>query len=204
MEDALFAVPDVLDTRDETALFKAPLGKDLLADELDLFDFDPAWLDKLDGSVDRDFSDNMSMVPDHKPSDALPVPQQLPPARESVAQEVARVPDVVFMPPAPVVHIQQQCHRAAGLDVPDVTTDIDMYIPRSLLPMDPGRRAQLLAERREKVQRFREKKKNRQFTKTIRYASRKAYAEVRPRIKGRFARKDEVAAMRAAGLLPVA
>lgn len=38
----------------------------------------------------------------------------------------------------------------------------------------------------------------RRFEKTIRYASRKAYAEVRPRIKGRFATKAEVEAMRAA------
>jgi CCT motif len=82
--------------------------------------------------------------------------------------------------------------------------DIDSYVPRSLLHMESTMRAQVLQDRREKVSRFREKKKNRLFKKTIRYASRKAYAEVRPRIKGRFARKDEVVAMRAAGLLPAA
>lgn len=38
----------------------------------------------------------------------------------------------------------------------------------------------------------------RRFEKTIRYASRKAYAEVRPRIKGRFAKKEEVEAWRQA------
>uniref|UniRef100_A0A0A9GBY5 CCT domain-containing protein n=1 Tax=Arundo donax TaxID=35708 RepID=A0A0A9GBY5_ARUDO len=37
--------------------------------------------------------------------------------------------------------------------------------------------------------RYREKRKNRRFDKTIRYASRKAYAEMRPRIKGRFAKR---------------
>ncbi len=47
--------------------------------------------------------------------------------------------------------------------------------------------------------RYREKRKRRTFEKTIRYQSRKAYAEVRPRIKGRFATKEEVAAMKAAG-----
>lgn len=36
---------------------------------------------------------------------------------------------------------------------------------------------------------YREKRKTRTFEKTIRYASRKAYAEVRPRVKGRFTRK---------------
>ncbi|KAF9614998.1 hypothetical protein IFM89_021552 [Coptis chinensis] len=35
-------------------------------------------------------------------------------------------------------------------------------------------------------------RKNRKFEKTIRYASRKAYAETRPRIKGRFAKRTEL------------
>jgi hypothetical protein len=52
--------------------------------------------------------------------------------------------------------------------------------------------------RAERVARYREKRKNRKFEKTIRYASRKAYAEVRPRIKGRFAKKEEVEAWRVA------
>lgn len=47
-------------------------------------------------------------------------------------------------------------------------------------------------EREARVMRYREKKKNRKFQKTIRYASRKAYAETRPRIKGRFARRTEL------------
>ncbi|KAF8400384.1 hypothetical protein HHK36_013682 [Tetracentron sinense] len=45
-----------------------------------------------------------------------------------------------------------------------------------------------------RVLRYREKRKNRKFEKTIRYASRKAYAETRPRIKGRFAKRTEVEA----------
>ncbi len=52
------------------------------------------------------------------------------------------------------------------------------------------------------MRRYREKRKRRTFEKTIRYQSRKAYAEVRPRIKGRFATKEEVAAMKATGTLP--
>jgi hypothetical protein len=52
--------------------------------------------------------------------------------------------------------------------------------------------------RAERVARYREKRKNRRFEKTIRYASRKAYAEVRPRIKGRFAKKEEVEAWKQA------
>ncbi|MCE2054945.1 hypothetical protein HAX54_041695 [Datura stramonium] len=46
-------------------------------------------------------------------------------------------------------------------------------------------------DREARVLRYREKKKNRKFEKTIRYASRKAYAETRPRIKGRFAKRTD-------------
>uniref|UniRef100_A0A1J3HGU9 Zinc finger protein CONSTANS-LIKE 1 n=1 Tax=Noccaea caerulescens TaxID=107243 RepID=A0A1J3HGU9_NOCCA len=54
--------------------------------------------------------------------------------------------------------------------------------------------AQVLSprDREARVLRYREKKKTRKFEKTIRYASRKAYAETRPRIKGRFAKREEV------------
>ncbi|KAH6757664.1 hypothetical protein C2S52_023345 [Perilla frutescens var. hirtella] len=47
-------------------------------------------------------------------------------------------------------------------------------------------------DREARVMRYREKRKNRRFEKTIRYASRKAYAETRPRIKGRFAKRSEL------------
>ncbi|KAL4311815.1 hypothetical protein GQ457_01G036880 [Hibiscus cannabinus] len=54
-------------------------------------------------------------------------------------------------------------------------------MPTQLAPM----------EREARVLRYREKKKTRKFEKAIRYASRKAYAEMRPRIKGRFAKRTE-------------
>lgn len=47
-------------------------------------------------------------------------------------------------------------------------------------------------DREARVLRYREKRKTRRFEKTIRYASRKAYAETRPRIKGRFAKKSNI------------
>ncbi|XP_072963987.1 zinc finger protein CONSTANS-LIKE 4-like [Typha angustifolia] len=49
-------------------------------------------------------------------------------------------------------------------------------------------------DREARVMRYREKRKSRRFEKTIRYASRKAYAETRPRIKGRFAKRPEAEA----------
>ncbi|XP_052117029.1 zinc finger protein CONSTANS-LIKE 2 [Arachis duranensis] len=59
-----------------------------------------------------------------------------------------------------------------------------MQMSSHLTPMD----------REARVLRYREKKKTRKFEKTIRYASRKAYAETRPRIKGRFAKRTDVEA----------
>lgn len=44
-------------------------------------------------------------------------------------------------------------------------------------------------ERETRLTRYREKRKTRRFEKTIRYASRKAYAEARPRVKGRFVKR---------------
>jgi hypothetical protein len=55
-------------------------------------------------------------------------------------------------------------------------------------PVDP------LVEREAKVMRYKEKRKRRCYDKQIRYASRKAYAEMRPRVKGRFAKVPEAAA----------
>ncbi|KAI4335852.1 hypothetical protein L6164_014457 [Bauhinia variegata] len=42
------------------------------------------------------------------------------------------------------------------------------------------------------VLKYREKRKSRKFEKRIRYAYRKAYADKRPRVKGRFARREEL------------
>lgn len=47
--------------------------------------------------------------------------------------------------------------------------------------------------REERVARYRAKRARRSFQKTIRYQSRKAYAEIRPRIKGRFVSHEEYA-----------
>ncbi|XP_041999401.1 zinc finger protein CONSTANS-LIKE 5-like [Salvia splendens] len=46
-------------------------------------------------------------------------------------------------------------------------------------------------DREARVLRYKEKRKNRKFEKTIRYTSRKAYAETRPRVKGRFAKRTD-------------
>ncbi|KAK9059516.1 hypothetical protein SSX86_020220 [Deinandra increscens subsp. villosa] len=75
-----------------------------------------------------------------------------------------------------------------------------MENPFILLPvvngggMDSDRRGKRLSgtDREARVLRYREKRKKRRFEKKVRYASRKAYAEMRPRIKGRFVKRTEV------------
>ncbi|CAD7696549.1 unnamed protein product [Ostreobium quekettii] len=63
--------------------------------------------------------------------------------------------------------------------------------PSSMAPLHPS---QNLLDRKARVARYREKRKHRSFENKIRYTSRKLYAENRPRIKGRFARPDELEA----------
>ncbi|KAJ1411794.1 CCT domain [Sesbania bispinosa] len=46
-------------------------------------------------------------------------------------------------------------------------------------------------ERKEKISKYRAKRTQRNFNKTIKYACRKTLADNRPRIRGRFARNDE-------------
>lgn len=81
--------------------------------------------------------------------------------------------------------------------VPDGKAMIDVTNPYTKpigSVVDSGNQAVPIssADREARVLRYREKRKNRKFEKTIRYASRKAYAETRPRIKGRFAKRTEV------------
>ena len=64
----------------------------------------------------------------------------------------------------------------------DLFSGPPIQMPPQLTPTD----------RETRVLRYREKKKKRKFEKTIRYASRKTYAETRPRIKGRFAKRTAV------------
>lgn len=65
------------------------------------------------------------------------------------------------------------------------------FTPPSLIPLQPP---PTLLDRKARVARYREKRMRRTFENKIRYTSRKLYAENRPRIKGRFARPDELEA----------
>lgn len=74
--------------------------------------------------------------------------------------------------------------------VPDVNSLLDVSNPLKR-PVNGGRMF-CAKDREARVLRYREKRKKRKFEKKIRYASRKAYAEIRPRIKGRFVKRTEL------------
>lgn len=81
--------------------------------------------------------------------------------------------------------------------MPDENTNTNTYTMSEIyssktVVVEGGNNHQgVAADREARVLRYREKRKNRKFQKTIRYASRKAYAETRPRIKGRFAKRSQ-------------
>eukprot|EP00892_Ulva_mutabilis_P009220 jgi/Ulvmu1/6670/UM030_0001.1 len=77
------------------------------------------------------------------------------------------------------------CH---GMIPPANMLASDFYIPHSLLPRDPATQESLMQHRKEKLHRFQEKKRGR-GAPSVRYASRKKYADSRPRVKGRFVSK---------------
>ncbi|XP_020264439.1 zinc finger protein CONSTANS-LIKE 2 isoform X2 [Asparagus officinalis] len=81
--------------------------------------------------------------------------------------------------------------------VPDSTSNPHIRPSKGTIELFSGPPIQVptqfsTVDREARVLRYREKKKMRKFEKTIRYASRKAYAEARPRIKGRFAKRSDV------------
>ncbi|XP_028764780.1 zinc finger protein CONSTANS-LIKE 2 [Neltuma alba] len=102
----------------------------------------------------------------------------------SVTQNVSMSSIDVGIVPESTISDGSISHSRPPKGTIDLFSGPPIQIPSQLSPMD----------REARVLRYREKKKTRKFEKTIRYASRKAYAETRPRIKGRFAKRTEVEA----------
>lgn len=210
-DDGWFTVPDTACSTARAAI-RSKKAKSFEID--DLFGFDAALDDDVVFALDPTSTADMlsdCVVPD----DELEPPRELAQPRASgFTDDLDQTPDVpeqeqtyrqAAPAPAPVSRAPTSTAPPPAIaftypPISDTVPNFDNYVPISLLPVDAVSRGMALAERRGKVQRFREKKKNRQFKKLIRYASRKRYAEVRPRIKGRFARKDEIAAAKAAGI----
>mmetsp|Transcript_10528 Transcript_10528/g.22621 ORF Transcript_10528/g.22621 Transcript_10528/m.22621 type:complete len:330 (-) Transcript_10528:924-1913(-) len=204
-------------------LKSAPWGK-----EFDVLELDGSWLDKLDVGLDfpdiLNGGDDVGLVPTLSASFADDV--EIPAVPEFTAAPVAepaaegRVTrkrrvrvyddededDIELLVPnikvpfgdaeEPVAVVPAPAPAAAVVAVPTAApAPLTYQLPAPIVRVSPQQAA---INRAERVARYREKKKNRKFEKTIRYASRKAYAEIRPRIKGRFAKREEVEAWKAA------
>ncbi|KAL6603726.1 hypothetical protein ACP70R_044087 [Stipagrostis hirtigluma subsp. patula] len=118
-------------------------------------------------------------------------------AHSGSSSEVGVVPEAIcggggsfeldFTRPKPQVYMPYTAtppsHSVSSVDVEAAPERGELAVARAAPLVGEGREARLM--------RYREKRKNRRFEKTIRYASRKAYAETRPRIKGRFAKRAD-------------
>lgn len=208
-DDAFFAVPDTAAKGAGRTSLDGPngnLAKGFISD--DLFGFD-AGLDDFGFPFENGSSDMLAdcLVPDADEADAAALNTNIVAELPFDLDPVAVAPTAASKGSAEeaVPFPGDSAHPSTPSSAPTPTTPgaiepiFDNFLPISLIPMD-SERFSALQERRMKVHRFWEKKKTRQFKKTIRYASRKRYAEVRPRIKGRFARKDEILAAQAAGV----
>lgn len=90
--------------------------------------------------------------------------------------------DVGVVPESTISDVSISHSKQPTIGTSDLYTPISM--PSHFTPLD----------RKASVLRYKEKRKTRKFEKKIRYASRQAYAETRPRVKGRFAKKTDVEA----------
>ncbi|MED6157089.1 hypothetical protein PIB30_020077 [Stylosanthes scabra] len=92
---------------------------------------------------------------------------------------------------------QGQVHSSTSMQLSTITgdssaTDLDCELSSMVLTGEESTLEGTCPQRREKAKmRYNEKKKTRRFGKQIRYASRKARAEARKRVKGRFVKAGE-------------
>ncbi|KAI4996526.1 hypothetical protein ZWY2020_051446 [Hordeum vulgare] len=93
----------------------------------------------------------------------------------------------LLQPPAPpratIVPFCESAFTSTISNATIMTIDTEMMVGPAYNPT--------MQEREAKVMMYREKRKRRRYDKQIRYESRKAYAELRPRVNGRFAKVPE-------------
>lgn len=120
----------------------------------------------------------------------VPAAHAVPDAAVPTARIVPEAPPAALPRPAEHAPVQEAGWCETELEMPVLELETVPFAERMRDPKHVQKRIEAL-------ERYRSKRERRQFKKTIRYQSRKAYAEVRPRIKGRFATKEEVEAMKA-------
>ncbi|CAL9089895.1 unnamed protein product [Musa textilis] len=100
-----------------------------------------------------------------------------------VCLSATRPPDSIPVSTAAGLAMRQPASSAAFMSFSGTTfTDASSGSNQEVGGGDAGR------EREAKIMRYKEKRKKRRYEKQVRYESRKAYAEMRPRVKGRFAK----------------
>ncbi|KAF7078489.1 hypothetical protein CFC21_082914 [Triticum aestivum] len=148
------------------------------------------------GAVELDFGGVAAPVVVSNPSYSSYTAASLGGSQGS-SSEVGLVPDAICGRGGGIIELDFAQSKAAYLpytptpshstvssvDVGSVPERSDSAVAAATPATGEGREARLM--------RYREKRKNRRFEKTIRYASRKAYAESRPRVKGRFAKRAD-------------
>ncbi|KAK3152289.1 hypothetical protein QOZ80_2BG0156900 [Eleusine coracana subsp. coracana] len=145
------------------------------------------------GAVELDFGGafaSAKAMPDYSSYTAASL------AHSGSSSEVGLVPDAICGRGGSVTGgvIELDFAQSKAAYLPYATTPTHSSVDAVPERSDGGVRAPpaASAESREaRLMRYREKRKNRRFEKTIRYASRKAYAETRPRVKGRFAKRTD-------------
>ena len=103
------------------------------------------------------------------------------------------------MTPLPAAAVAKNSHSAMPTAKPPLVATpaaanalnqgAPMAVPRAHYPPPAGDGSELT--RRERLERYKEKRRTRHFTKKIRYEVRKVNAEQRPRFKGRFIKRGD-------------
>lgn len=190
---------------DPSVLELFPAGNlDGTIDEFQDVELDPNWIETLEKEGSRrntpspttpmimkreEQSDDEPLRPGvDQPQSSISTPsvpnfQSLQSAQHSLAAPIATIPQC----PVPILPFLPM----GAWDPMTTGFPFAPSVPPSLVPLQFP---QSLLDRKARVARYREKRKHRTFENKIRYTSRKLYAENRPRIKGRFARPDELEA----------
>lgn len=195
-------VPPAVELPSNKLMDKDSLAKSLWGKDYDFFEVDHAWLDRLD--MGFDFTDILEensegLVPLMQSDtgfDSFSTPSSL-----DITGKSNDLKEVVQTSSPEVLQLRRQGSGVLQLPVsPPLSSEAHQQelrqfeVPAATLVVNSTGNL----SRKERVERYRQKRRNRKFEKTIRYESRKAYAEIRPRIKGRFAKKEEVLAWKAA------
>ncbi|XAR60519.1 hypothetical protein NMG60_11033932 [Bertholletia excelsa] len=98
---------------------------------------------------------------------------------DSEASSVRRVFSAGDLPMVDMVHHNQRSESSLSIEssIIESMSRASRYSPE---------------EKRERIERYRSKRSQRNFTKKIKYACRKTLADSRPRVRGRFARTEEM------------